>query len=74
MNKKIKPQHQKIPIIIGSFKSATSKLIHNYGLHDFQWQKSFYDHIIRNETSLQNIQRYIKNNPKNWNFKQDRNI
>ena len=30
------------------------------------WQKSFYDHIIRNETDLLRIQNYIINNPINW--------
>ncbi len=30
------------------------------------WQKSFYDHIIRNEESLIRIREYIKNNPKKW--------
>ena len=30
------------------------------------WQKSFYDHIIRNETDLLRIQNYIVNNPINW--------
>jgi len=32
----------------------------------FQWQKSFYDHIIRNEQSLNNIREYIINNPLKW--------
>jgi putative transposase len=30
------------------------------------WQKSFYDHIIRNETNLLKIQNYITNNLINW--------
>ena len=30
------------------------------------WQKSFYDHIIRNDTDLLRIQEYIMNNPINW--------
>lgn len=35
------------------------------------WQKSFYDHIIRNEHSLFEIRQYIKDNPINWG--EDRN-
>ena len=27
------------------------------------WQKSFYDHVIRNETDLAEVRRYIENNP-----------
>jgi len=37
----------------------------------FQWQKSFYDHIIRDEKSLNNIREYIRNNPIKWSL--DRN-
>jgi REP element-mobilizing transposase RayT len=31
------------------------------------WQRSFHDHIIRNDKSLNNIREYIINNPKTWN-------
>ena len=27
------------------------------------WQRSFYDHIIRNQTDLEETRRYIVNNP-----------
>jgi REP element-mobilizing transposase RayT len=30
------------------------------------WQKSFYDHIIRDETAYIRIAEYIKNNPAKW--------
>jgi len=33
---------------------------------DFAWQSRFYDHIIRNEESYQNIVKYIVNNPLKW--------
>ncbi|MBU1086503.1 MAG: transposase [Candidatus Omnitrophica bacterium] len=33
------------------------------------WQRSFYDHIIRNDESLCQIQKYIRDNPEKW--KQD---
>ena len=52
--------------LIGAFKTTSSKLIHKTGLKYFQWQKSFYDHIIRNEHSLFRIQEYIRNNPAKW--------
>ncbi|MGB7875341.1 MAG: hypothetical protein WBL25_13240 [Anaerolineales bacterium] len=34
------------------------------------WQRNYYDHIIRNDRELENIQWYIYNNPLNW--QQDR--
>ncbi|MFN4212728.1 MAG: transposase [Microgenomates group bacterium] len=64
---KIKP----LSDFIGAFKTTSSKMIHQSGLNDFQWQKSFYDHIIRNKKSLFAIRQYIKDNPKNW--EKDRN-
>ena len=30
------------------------------------WQRSYYDHIIRNEKSYVEISRYIENNPAKW--------
>ncbi|MEI7425300.1 MAG: hypothetical protein WCK16_00035 [Candidatus Moraniibacteriota bacterium] len=60
-------QYQKIPIIIGSFKSAITKIIHKK-LSYFGWQKSFHDHIICNEKSLYNIRNYIVNNPFKWDL------
>lgn len=51
--------------IIGSFKSSVTKRI--YEKHpQFAWQSRFYEHIIRNEHSLEYIQHYIKQNPENW--------
>jgi REP element-mobilizing transposase RayT len=36
---------------------------------DFEWQTLFHDHIIRDETSFQNIKTYIIDNPKTWDAK-----
>ena len=44
----------------------SSKLIHQLGQNIFKWQRSFYDHVIRNEESLAEIRKYIQDNPKNW--------
>ncbi len=30
------------------------------------WQRSFYDHIIRNEQDYNEIWQYSKNNPQKW--------
>jgi REP element-mobilizing transposase RayT len=49
-----------------SFKSFSSKEINSSLNIGFQWQKSFYDVIIRDDTALTNIRSYIDNNPINW--------
>ncbi len=59
--------------LIGAFKTTSSKLIHQNGLSDFTWQRSFYDHIIRNDKSINKIREYIRNNPTTWD-KDEENI
>ena len=58
--------------IIGSFKSKSSveylQYIKNNNLNISGqiWQRSFFDHIIRNERTLNAIRDYITHNPMNW--------
>lgn len=58
--------------IIGSFKSKTSIEYLHYlkgnalNISGQIWQRSFYDHVIRNDKSLNNIREYIVNNPAQW--------
>jgi len=47
--------------IIKQYKGSITKQIKNN-----IWQKSFYEHIIRNEKEYLNIKQYIINNPYNW--------
>lgn len=47
--------------IIGYFKYQTTKEI------GFEfWQRSYHDHIIRDEEEYQKIRQYIRTNPQNW--------
>ncbi len=54
--------------IIGSFKSAASKRIHE--IDGYQgckiWQRNYYEHVIRDEEELQRMADYIESNPMNW--------
>jgi len=47
--------------IIKQWKGSVTKKI-GYSI----WQKSFHDHIIRNEEDYYQISEYINNNPVNW--------
>ncbi len=68
----ISPKPKSLPVIIGSFKSIVTKMINQkYPNIHFQWQSRFYDHIIRNEKSLDDIREYIHFNPNKW--ESDRN-
>jgi len=58
-----------ISSIVGSFKSICTKTINR--MQDeifFVWQPRFYDHIIRNKTSLNSIREYIRDNPLKWDL------
>lgn len=59
--------------IVQEFKRYTTceyiKLVKNGILKPFDkriWQRSFYDHIIRNENDFNEIWMYIQNNPLKW--------
>ena len=57
--------------IIGQFKSSCTKRIWVAENRDFSWHPRFYDHIIRDERSLNNIRAYIVNNPTKWALDKD---
>jgi putative transposase len=56
---KIKP----LPELIGAYKTTVSKRIHLAGGKNFKWQKSYHEHIIRNQRALILIKHYIETNP-----------
>ena len=62
------PKPGSIGAIVGSFKSATSKRIHEitHGRDHHLWQRNYYEHVIRNERDHQAIYDYIVANPENW--------
>lgn len=62
---RISPKSGSVVRIIGGYKSAVSKHAHRLGF-EFQWQERFWDTIIRDEQSFENISEYIINNPGNW--------
>ncbi|EKE14111.1 MAG: hypothetical protein ACD_12C00666G0003 [uncultured bacterium] len=71
-------QQQSLFCIIQWFKTITTNIyikgVKNNHFPRFDkriWQKSFYDHIIRNEYDLNRIRQYIRNNTRNWD--KDRN-
>lgn len=55
-----------ISSVIRGYKIGVTKWCRNNNYQNFGWQKSYYDHIIRNEEDLHRIRQYILNNPKKW--------
>lgn len=62
----LSPKAGSLGVVIRSFKSATTKYIHEFD-PSFEWQSGYYDHIVRNFEDLQRIQNYITGNPANYN-------
>jgi REP element-mobilizing transposase RayT len=49
--------------MVGTLKSQTSRLSGMAPL----WQRSYYDHVIRNGEDYRRIAEYIEANPDRWN-------
>ena len=69
----IMPNHIHILVKMKNKKNVTiSKVIKHYKAKISReitysiWQKSFYEHIVRNETEYIKIKEYIQNNVANW--------
>lgn len=60
--------------IIRFLKARSSRMIHSTGNTLFQWQRNYYEHIIRNEKDLYNIRKYIINNPLKWDLGKDETL
>ena len=61
--------------VIGAFKSRVTveyaRGVRTFGWTPFDrrlWQRNYYEHIIRNEETLNCIRRYIAENPIRWAF------
>ena len=52
--------------IIGQYKSAVTRKIHEIAPQKKVWQTSFHDHVIRNQKDYERIWLYIEANPMNW--------
>ena len=68
LQKKIERRNMAIPRIMGYFKMNSAKRINvlrnTPGIS--VWQRNYYEHVIRNEGSLERIREYIANNTLKW--------
>ena len=56
--------------ILGRFKMVTAKQINALRGSSGQplWQRNYYEHVIRDDQSLNRIRQYIADNPAQWKF------
>ena len=62
----ISPKSGSLSSIIRTYKGSVTRDCNKSGLSGFSWQPRFYDHIVRNEESLNRIREYIYYNPLKW--------
>ena len=69
------PTRLSLPDVVHRFKTLTTKryadAVKDCGWPPFAgriWQHNYYEHIIRNEASLNRIRQYIVDNPARWAF------
>ncbi len=52
--------------IIGSYKSGVSRKIRKIDPNRVVWQRSYHDHVIRNQSSYEKIWNYVMHNAQKW--------
>jgi len=59
-----------LPSVIGTFKSLSTKAVNaaNGVPGDRLWQRSYHEHVIRDEEARERIREYIQNNPSKWHI------
>lgn len=55
-----------LSVCIGQFKMSVTKKIRIRENGKKVWQRSFHDHVIRNQNDYEKIWTYIENNPLKW--------
>ena len=53
--------------VVGLYKSGVSRQIHQIDPTIKVWQRSFHDHVIRNQKEYENIWSYVEYNDQKWN-------
>lgn len=59
----ISPNERNLTALLNAWKSYTSNLLHRKGVAGPIWQRSFYDHVLRNEESVHEAASYVVSNP-----------
>jgi REP element-mobilizing transposase RayT len=54
--------------MIRAYKAVSTRLIRREAASDFAWQRNYYEHVIRDEKSLNRIRGYILTNPARWDL------
>ena len=59
-------QGSDLSAVVGKYKAAVTRSVHSLYGDIPVWQRSFHDHIIRNQADYERIWSYIEGNPSRW--------
>lgn len=62
----VSPKHSSLGVIVRTYKAAVTTACRQAGASGFGWQRGYHDRVVRNDRELDNIRRYIANNPYHW--------
>jgi REP element-mobilizing transposase RayT len=67
-------QRKPLGRLIGAFKTVSTRQINDLRATAGAklWQRNYYEHVIRDDSSLQRIREYIANNPARWALDRER--
>ena len=61
--------NSRLAVVIRTFKAAVTREARAQCIAPLQvWQRSFHDHIIREQHAFDNIMNYVDTNAENWNL------
>jgi putative transposase len=63
----ISPHRNTLAVIVRTYKAAVTTFCRKEHHPAFQWQRSYYEHVIRDQAALNRARQYIIDNPANWN-------
>ena len=52
--------------VVRAFKAATTRQIRTTLDPSFAWQRSYYEHVVRNPADVEHLRAYIAGNPARW--------
>jgi REP element-mobilizing transposase RayT len=59
------PQYRNLANVVRGFKMAVTSFAISNNI-EFKWQSRYYDRVIRTDYELEQIRKYIRDNPANW--------
>lgn len=63
---RISPRKNSLGVIVRTYKAAVTRWCREHDYHEFRWQRSYHEHIIRHRRAPDRIRRYLAENPARW--------